>query len=375
MKFTTHLYQPSLLLMLLLSFSSFAFAQCPPSVEDGVHVVQTNETLSAIGRTYGVSVSQLMTWNSIASGEVLQPCRELVVSTRLVTPAPQGFGATLSNTRQSGKWHTVRPGETVESVAEIYGYTPWRFREFNHLESWRTLRAGAVVRSSACGCNTVDAPPAAEGTPSPTLASTPVSLGPAFNSPEVVGMDRANMKVSESRMIDAINQLRANPSGFINEVRAYVARENAKPWRRQPINAGKVNSLIQRLAQTPRLSILRAHPCLYRIAKTQGDYLKAYNRFDHADANGRYPWSRTKEGCPTVGMGTTKRPDGYVVGNENLVAGLEPLDAVISLLIDETAADNGHRETLLAPEWQYVTAYYFGTVMGIDNNYIQMFGR
>lgn len=183
------------------------------------------------------------------------------------------------------------------------------------------------------------------------------------------------MKVSESRMIDVINQLRADPSGFISVVRAYVARENAKPWRRKVINPGKVNSLIQRLVRTPRLSILRAHPCLYRLAKTQGDYLQAYNRFDHADANGRYPWSRTKEGCPTLGMGTTKRPDGYIVGNENLVAGLKPLDAVISLLIDETAPDNGHRETLLAPEWQYVTAYNFGNVRGLDNNYIQMFGR
>lgn len=353
--------------------SASAFAQCPPATESGVHVVQTNETLSSIGRTYGVSVSQLTTWNSITTGELIRPCQELVVSNQLVTPASRGFGANLGNTRQAGKWHTVRPGETVESIAEIYGYTPWRFREINKLEAWRTLQAGAAVRSSDCGCD----PPAttAKGGPGPTLASMPVTLGPAFNSPAVVGTDRANMKVSESRMIDAINQLRANPSGFINDVRAFVARENAKPWRRQAINPGKVNTLIQRLARTPRLSILRAHPCLYSIAKTHGDYLQAYDRFDHADAYGRYPWSRTKEGCPTIGMPTTQRPDGFLVGNENLVAGLEPLDAVIYLLIDESAPDNGHRETLLAPEWQYVTTYNFGSVQGIDNNYVQMFGR
>ena len=65
-----------------------------------------------------------------------------------------------------------------------------------------------------------------------------------------------------------------------------------------------------------------------------------------------------------------------LVGNENLVAGNSTVrESVITLLIDAGINPPGHRETLLAPEWNYVACYNFGEVNGMPNNFVQNFGR
>jgi hypothetical protein len=293
----------------------------------------------------------------------------------LVNSAVTGSDNAFTGLKQGGKWHTVRPGESVELLAELYGYTAGRFREFNKLEGWRRIKTGAVLRSTECTCESPASVAGPAPTVSPALASSVVQAGTSFTAPEAIATDRAYMKVSESMMVDAINRLRANPRGFIPEVEAFVAAKNAEPWRQKPINARAVASLMRQLEQTPALPVLRAHPCLYRVAKNQGDYLHNTKQFRHDGPNGKYPWSRSLAACPTVQLGTTKDPKGNAVGNENLVMGLEPADAVIYLLIDEASIDRSHRNTLLASEWAYVSCYNFGTVNNISNHFVQMFGR
>ena len=363
---------PLLICLFLIGESGLVFAQCPPATEAGLHIVQANETLFSISQQFGTSVDELTTWNSLTKQELLKPCRALIVSSALASPAAIGSGAGL---KQAGKWHTVRPGETVESLATLYGYTAARFREFNKLEGWRRIKTGAVLRSSECSCEPHTRVAGPAPTFSPTLASSVVQVGVSFTTPEAIATDRAYMKVSESLMVDAINRVRANPRGFIPEVEAFVEAKNAEPWRQKPINARAVASLIRQLEQTPSLSVLRAHPCLYRVAKNQGDYLHNTKQFRHDGPYGQYPWSRSLAACPTVQLGTTKGLNGSAVGNENLVMGLEPAEAVIYLLIDEASADRGHRNSLLAPEWAYVSCYNFGTVNNIGNHFVQMFGR
>jgi uncharacterized protein YkwD len=294
----------------------------------------------------------------------------MVVSSALVTPLPVGAkGAMMLNAKQTGGWHTVRTGETAESIAEIYGYTTWRFREFNDLEAWRVLKPGAVVKTTDCSCG-----PQSGGSlrPTPTMASNMVATPVGFGGEN----PRSYMTYEESAMLDEINLMRANPKAYVEHVRAYVKEENAKTWRVNKISAKVVNNLIQRLQRTPTLSQLKAQRCLYDLAKTQGEYLKRTGKFSHADANGVLAWSRTLNGCPEVGLATTKDEKGMLVGNENLVAGYDaPRRAVINLLIDEGTYPHGHRNTLLAPEWNYAAAYDFGKVNGVDYHWIQMFGR
>jgi LysM repeat protein len=366
---------PLLVCLFLIGGSGSVFAQCPPATEAGLHIVQANETLFSIAQKFGTSVDDLTTWNSLTQQELLKPCRQLVVSYSLVNSAVTGSDNAFTGLKQGGKWHTVRPGESVELLAELYGYTAGRFREFNKLEGWRRIKTGAVLRSTECTCESPASVAGPAPTVSPALASSVVQAGTSFTAPEAIATDRAYMKVSESMMVDAINRLRANPRGFIPEVEAFVAAKNAEPWRQKPINARAVASLMRQLEQTPALPVLRAHPCLYRVAKNQGDYLHNTKQFRHDGPNGKYPWSRSLAACPTVQLGTTKDPKGNAVGNENLVMGLEPADAVIYLLIDEASIDRSHRNTLLASEWAYVSCYNFGTVNNISNHFVQMFGR
>lgn len=357
----------ALTLITLCGFTFALKAQCPPSIVPGVHVVQQDETFFSISQQYQVSVEELTLWNSITARELLKPCREMVVSKDLVND-PSTSGAII-NAKQPGSYHTVRPGETAESIAGIYGYTDWKLREFNDLEAWRVLKPGAVVRTTECSCGPMTG---MSLTPTPTMASR----GPA--APVAFGVEnsRSYMTFEESAMLDEINLMRANPAAYVPFVRAFVKEENAKTWRVNKISATVVNNLIARLQQTPALSQLKAQHCLYDLAKTQGEYLKRTGRFSHADVNGVLPWSRTLNGCPEVGLGTTKDEKGMLVGNENLAAGFDsPRNAVIYLLIDEGTFPHGHRNTLLAPEWNYAAAYDFGKVNGIDYHWIQMFGR
>ncbi|MEL7161876.1 MAG: LysM peptidoglycan-binding domain-containing protein, partial [Bacteroidota bacterium] len=262
--------------------------------------------------------------------------------------------------KQPGKWHTVRPGETAAKLAELYGYTESRFREFNNLSAGKILNPGAVVRSSECSCGDAMA--------TPTLASRGVATPPPATT------NREYMTLAESAMIDEINLMRANPAAYVPYVRDFVA--NQKTTMGKAYSATYVNSLIADLQKSPKLSMLQAHPCLYQTAMRQGDYLRRTKSFSHQDASGTGPWSRTKNACPQVELGSTKLRNGMTVGNENLVAGFSTArQALIYLLIDEYEPTLGHRATLLAPEWRYVGAYNFGTINQMPNHYVQLFAR
>lgn len=351
-------------------------AQCPPSKFAGVHVVSTNETLFSIARTYGVSVDEICTWNSISKEQPLSECKSLVVSQSLVNPAPSNSWVMSRNgqiIKQDGQWHTVRKGESAAQIAYAYGYTEQRFREFNDLPAWKILKAGAVVRSSECACETVAPSKPAKVVPSSFSNSDPIAKT-ARKAPSSASDDRGYMKVDESEMIDEINLMRSNPAGYVKYVQEYV-RQQKNTWN-YTVSPTAVNSLIRDLRKSPKLSTLRPHKCLYQMAQTHGDYLYRTKGFSHSDANGTGPWSRTLNTCPQVKLSTTKNSMGMLVGNENLVAGNSTVrESVITLLIDAGINPPGHRETLLAPEWNYVACYNFGEVNGMPNNFVQNFGR
>jgi LysM repeat protein len=145
---------------------------CSPSSDPNLHVVQKGETLYAISRKYGVPVAQLQGWNNLADGNVISLCQKLWVkqpakgtSTGSTTTTP-----TSTNTGKSGEvinadagyWtnttpeHQVRPGETVASLAKMYGYTEDRFRKMNGLSATETIRPGQRLRTSDCNCPTLE---------------------------------------------------------------------------------------------------------------------------------------------------------------------------------------------------------------------------
>jgi LysM repeat protein len=142
---------------------------CSPSTDPNLHVIQKGETLYALSRKYGVSVAQLQEWNNLADGNVISLCQKLWVrqpskgsstgTTTTTTSTEKGGDATTSN---AGYWnkataeHQVRPGETVASLAKMYGYTEERFRKMNGLSPTETLRQGQRLRTNDCNCPTLE---------------------------------------------------------------------------------------------------------------------------------------------------------------------------------------------------------------------------
>ncbi|MEM1357144.1 MAG: LysM peptidoglycan-binding domain-containing protein, partial [Bacteroidota bacterium] len=335
------------------------------------------ENLFRIAKQYGVTTDDLSTWNNLAKNAGVIECQELVVSASLVNPEPDTPAQYTSTTgswsakakKQAGDWHTVRAGETVASIANTYGYTEEKFRAFNNLSEATALNPGSVVRSTECSCITAAAP-----APAPTTFSNTNLIARSPAPATSASVNRGYMTLDESAMIDEINKMRANPRAYVTDVRAAIADVQATMGRTYP--SRDVNSLITRLQSTPALSQLQAHPCLYQVAKNQGQYLKNSGRFQHTDAFGVGPWSRTMNACPQVKLGTTKGPDGMIIGSENLVAGMaNARNSLVELLVDANLKVPGHRETLLAPEWRYVASYNFGTIGGMPNHWVQNFGR
>ncbi|MEZ4949349.1 MAG: LysM peptidoglycan-binding domain-containing protein, partial [Saprospiraceae bacterium] len=54
--------------------------------------------------------------------------------------------------KQKGKTHIVQPGETIDNIARLYGYTNEYFREFNNLGKADKASPGQVLKSTNCSC-------------------------------------------------------------------------------------------------------------------------------------------------------------------------------------------------------------------------------
>ena len=155
-------------LLILLYAGLSALAQCPPQTIPGSHQVQKGETLYKIAKMHQVKVDELRAWNRLP-GDILSLCQELIVK------APAS-GSTASSSpvtsypAQSGPTHIVQPGETIEGIADLYGYTALRFRLFNNLKADQQASTGMVLKTSDCIC-----PPPGSSTASnsPTSYQTP----------------------------------------------------------------------------------------------------------------------------------------------------------------------------------------------------------
>lgn len=160
---------------------SYGTDPCTPTSEPGVHIVQKGETAYAISRKYGITVAQLQGWNKLTDQNVISVCQRLFVkepgsvakeTTTTTTTTNSGAGSTTTTTSSSsstGYWtqtsgeHQVRSGETVASLAKMYGYTEERFRKMNGLSATETVLPGQRLRTSDCNCptlssTTVDSP-------------------------------------------------------------------------------------------------------------------------------------------------------------------------------------------------------------------------
>src|SRR5690242_8725094 len=122
-----------------------------------VHVVQRGETLYRIAQQYSLTVEAIASFNNIADPTNIQ------VGQRLLIP--------LSGTPQTAlpATHTVQAGETLKSIASLYGVSVEDLVSRNNIANIDRIFVGQVLN--------IQAPTPA--TPSPSPIPTVVAVSPA----------------------------------------------------------------------------------------------------------------------------------------------------------------------------------------------------
>lgn len=162
----------SLIALALVSTMYVQAQNCPPTSEKGLHVVQKGETLYGIARSYGMKVSQIVQLNSLNPDAILQPCTELKMTVNTVTSnnaslsmredvnaTPVSYDIRPKVTAKSKKqvyvksnesYHTVQGGESLDEIAEKYGYTTMRLMSMNNIDNEGGFYVGQELRVSDC---------------------------------------------------------------------------------------------------------------------------------------------------------------------------------------------------------------------------------
>ena len=136
----------------------------PPGLT--IHVVQRGETLFRIAQHYGLTVDELAHLNSLLDPNSIQ------VGQRLLVPA---------QATAIGETHTVQPGETLRTIAELYGVTIDELARWNDIANIDSIYAGQVI-VVALGDATSEIPSAAE-TDDPTQSPTDLPTGIPTSTP------------------------------------------------------------------------------------------------------------------------------------------------------------------------------------------------
>lgn len=140
--------------------ASIVAQEASPNVT--IHVVQRGETLFRIAQRYGLTVDDLVRLNGITNPS------NILVGQRLLVPNETAVSADIPTQN-----HTVRPGETLRSIAQFYGVTVQDLAALNQITNPDTIYAGQVlkIQGSASGeaRTTIETPASQPPTQAPTI--------------------------------------------------------------------------------------------------------------------------------------------------------------------------------------------------------------
>ncbi len=115
------------------------------SSERLTHTVLAGESLWSIARKYGVTVSQIRTWNNMQSDK-LSAGMVLSIGSG---DATKSTDIAKSSTRATSKYHTVKTGENLWSIARQYDITISELKDWNNLTSDKLdIGSKLIIRSS-----------------------------------------------------------------------------------------------------------------------------------------------------------------------------------------------------------------------------------
>jgi membrane-bound lytic murein transglycosylase D len=109
-----------------------------------VHVVRRGDSLWSIAQRNNMDTRTLMSLNNIAPGQTLRPGERLVVSKSGGSARSKSRSASSSSASGSTRSikHTVRKGDTLYRIAQIYQVTISQIASWNDISTSATLRPG-----------------------------------------------------------------------------------------------------------------------------------------------------------------------------------------------------------------------------------------
>lgn len=141
----------------------------------------------------------------------------------------------------------------------------------------------------------------------------------------------------EKELLQLINLVRLYPKQFRDEVYLPYLKEN------NISRSSYTQSLLVTLGQMQALNAFKPHAVLTQIAQAQARYLGQSGKASHNDARGQSPAERIRERISSE------------ITAENIDLGRDqPLDILMSLLIDEGIIVTGHRVNLLHKELTHI---------------------
>lgn len=117
-----------------------AWAAPLAAAQDGdtlIHVVQSGENLFRISLRYGVTMDAIMAANGLTDSHTIFAGQQLVIPV-----APGSAETAESQPTLPGNAYTVRPGDTLTSVALSHGVTIWMLVQANELSNPHIIYAG-----------------------------------------------------------------------------------------------------------------------------------------------------------------------------------------------------------------------------------------
>ena len=112
------------------------------------HTVESGETVTSVASKYHLSAGAVAAANQLDRGS------ELEQGSRLVLPLPSGSEESLVRVHERGvrrlQYYKVRPGDTLDLIADRFDVSAYQVRQWNHLKSSR-LVPGKTLRVYALG--------------------------------------------------------------------------------------------------------------------------------------------------------------------------------------------------------------------------------